>query len=200
MKIKDTETATFVLDNAKTQMVLGAGVDVGELIETLAWALDELAERTAESLMKAVLNEGMDCDGAIRQHLDDNYRGELETPSLTKAHAALCYFNLGQMDRTLDLSDGPMTVAEIVKEFGLAPFAPLLNDKEPDSNGEVQYPVGTLVDYEGEVCRVIGRRWVDVSDVPRFDDFEVFIEKKDGTPLYFVGESMVEPLEEDEKK
>lgn len=36
--------------------------------------------------------------------------------------------------------------------------------------------------------------------MPREDEFEVFIENEDGTPLYFVGESMVEPLEEGEEK
>ncbi len=35
--------------------------------------------------------------------------------------------------------------------------------------------------------------------MPREDEFEVFIESEDGTPLYFVGESMVEPVEEDEE-
>ena len=51
--------------------------------------------RSAKSLVRAVLDEWTDCDGAIQQHLDDNYRGRPEAPSLEIAHAALCYFNQG---------------------------------------------------------------------------------------------------------
>jgi hypothetical protein len=156
--------------------------------------------RNAKSLVRAVLNGTTDCDEAIQKHLDDNYRGRLEAPSLKIVHVALCYFNRGQLDRSLDLPDGPLTVAEIVKEFGLTPFAPLLNDQEPDRHDEVQYPVGTLVDFWRDTCRVIGRRRVTNQAMPREDEFEVFIENEDGTPLYFVGESMVEPLEEGEKE
>jgi hypothetical protein len=151
--------------------------------------------RSAMSLVKAVLNGQIVPDGAIQQHLDDNYRGRLETPSLKIVHATLGYFNRGQLDRSLDLPDGPMTVAGIVKEFGLEPFAPLLNNQEPDRHGEVRFPIGTLVDCWGDVCRVIGRRRVTIQAMPREDEFEVFIESEDSTPLYFVGESMVEPLE-----
>jgi hypothetical protein len=156
--------------------------------------------RRAKSLVRAVLNGVTDCDEAIQRQLDDNYRGRLETPSLKIAHVALCYFNRGQLDRSLDLPDGPMTVAGIVQEFGMAPFAPLLNDQEPDRHGEVRFPIGTLVDFWGDACRVIGRRRVTIHAMPREDEFEVFIENEDGTPLYFVGESMVEPLEEGEEK
>ena len=156
--------------------------------------------RSAKSLVKAVLNGVADCDEAIQRQLDDNYRGQLETPSLKIVHVALCYFNRGQLDRSLDLPDSPLTVAEIVKEFGLAPFAPLLNDQEPDRHGEICYPLGTLVDFWGDTCRVIGRRRVTIQAMPREDEFEVFIENEDGTPLYFVGESMVEPLEDGEEK
>jgi hypothetical protein len=156
--------------------------------------------RSAKSLAKAVLNGVADCDEAIQQHLDENYRGQVEPPSLKNVHVALCDFNRGQLDRSLDLPDGPLTVAEIVKEFVLEPFAPLLNDQELDRHGEVQYPVGTLVDFWGDTCRVIGRRRVTIQAMPREDEFEVFIENEDGTPLYFVGESMVEPLEEGEEK
>jgi hypothetical protein len=156
--------------------------------------------RSAKSLVKAVLNGATDCDEAIQRQLDDNYRGRLETPSLKVAHVALCYFNRGQLDRSLDLPDGPLTVAQVVEEFGLEPFAPLVNDQEPDRQNEVQYPVGALVDFWGDVCRVIGRRRVTIQAMPREDEFEVFIENEDGTPLYFVGESMVEPLEEGEEQ
>lgn len=157
-----------------------------------------LKSRSAKSLVKAVLNGVIDPDDAIQQHLDDNYRGRLETPSLKIVHATLGYFNRGQLGRSLDLPDGPMTVAAVVKEFGLEPFAPLLNDQEPDRHGEVRYSVGTLVDFWGDVCRVIGRRRVTIQAMPREDEFEVFIENEDGTPLYFVGESMVEPVEGEE--
>lgn len=152
--------------------------------------------RSAKSLVKAVLHEWMDGDEAIRRHLDDNYRGRLEPPSLEVAHAALGHFNLGRLDRVLNLPDGPMPVAEVVAEFGLGPFAPLLDDKEPDRQGEIRHPVGSLVDFWGEVCRVIGRRRATIHAMPREDEFEVFLEKLDGTPLYFVGESMVVPVEE----
>ena len=91
-----------------------------------------------------------------------------------------------------------MTVAQVIEQFGLAPFAPLLNDKEPDRHNEIRHPVGTLVNFWGEARRVIGRRRVTVYAMPREDDFEVFVETPDGTPLYFIGESMVEPMGEGE--
>jgi len=138
----------------------------------------------------------MDCDGAIDQHLDENYRGRLETPSLEMAQAALCYANRGQLDRVLDLPNGPLTVAQVIKEFGLGPFAHLLDDKEPGRYQEVRYPAGTLVTFWKNTCRVIGRRQVTMLAMPRDDDFEVYLESLDGVPMYFVGESMVGPVEE----
>lgn len=152
-------------------------------------------KRSAKSLVNAVLREEIDCDGAIEEHLNDNYRGRLEAPSLEIVHAALCYANRGQADRLLDLPDGAMTVAQVVEEFGLEPFAPLLDDKALDRHHEIRYPVGTLVDWEGS-CRVIGRRQVTIFAMPREDEFEVFIETQEGTPLYFVGESMVGLVED----
>lgn len=113
---------------------------------------------------------------------------------LRHAHAAMCYFNMGQMKMKLDFPDSP-TVAEVVKEYGLAPLAPLLNDQKPDRNNEVRYPVGTQVEFDGDKCRVIGRREVTIFAMPREDDFEVFLESLEGKPMYFVGESMVETVE-----
>lgn len=57
--------------------------------------------RSAKWLVKAALNGEADCDEAIQRPLDDNYRGQLEPPSLKIVHVALCYFNQGQLDRSL---------------------------------------------------------------------------------------------------
>ena len=137
----------------------------------------------AKALVEAILDGDLTFDAALEQHLDD------DDADLERINAALCYFNLNQLDKVLD-ADGP-TVAEVIEQSGLGPFAPLLNDKEPDRHNDIQYPVGTLVDFYGEVCRVIGRRRTTILAMPAEDDFEVFLESVDGKPKYFFGESMV---------
>ena len=144
----------------------------------------------AKSLVEAVLNGELTLDAALEQQLDDDG----DDADMESIHAALCYANLGQLDRVVDLPGEP-TVAQVIEQFSLGPFVPMLNDQEPDRHGEIRYPVGTLVDFYGDVCRVIGRRKVTILAMPRGDDFEVFLESQDGNPMYFVGESMVGPVE-----
>ncbi len=145
-------------------------------------------QHDAKALVEAILGGDLTFETALEQHLDD------DDADLERINAALCYFNLNRLDKVLDV-DGP-TVAEVIEQFGLGPFATLLNDNEPDRHNEIRYPVGTLVDFYGDVCKVIGRRRTTILAMPAEDDFEVFLESVDGTPKYFVGESMVEPVEE----
>ncbi len=152
-------------------------------------------EHNTKALIEAVLEGELTFDSALEDHLDQ-YRGALEIPDPEIIQVALCYANLGRTKETIDLSDGPLTVARVVEEFCLGPFAPLLDDKEPDHQNEIRYPLGTLVDFSGEVCRVIGRRRVTILAMPREDEFEVFLESLEGKPMYFVGESMADPVEE----
>jgi hypothetical protein len=97
---------------------------------------------------------------------------------------------MGRRDRVLELSGGPLTVAEAIDEFGLGPFLPLFDRQE-----EACIRRGDLVTYDGEVYRVIKRREVWPFAAPRCDDHEVFLETPAGEPFGFVGESEVEPLE-----
>ena len=142
----------------------------------------------AKALAEAVLNGDQDFDAALEELLTDDL-------SLEDAHAALCYFKLGQSEKAIVLSKGSVKVEKIIRVLGLEPFAPLVNDQEPDRHGEVRHPVKTLVEFGSEVCRVIGRRKVTILALPSTDVFEVFLESADGKPMYFVGESMVEPVE-----
>ncbi len=144
----------------------------------------------AKSLVEAVLNGELTLDAALEQQLDDDD----DDADMESIHVALCYANLGQLDRVVDLPGEP-TVAQFIEQFGLGPFVPMLNDQEPDQHGEIRYHLGTMVDFYGDVCRVIGRRRVTILAMPREDDFEVFLESQDGNPMYFVGESMVGPVE-----
>ena len=146
-------------------------------------------EHDANSLIEAVLNGDLTLDAALEKQLDDD-------ADMEAVHAALCYANLGQLDRAIELPGDP-TVAQVIDQFDLEQFAPLMNDQEPNRNGEIRYPLGTLVEFYGDVCRVIGRRKVTILAMPREDDFEVFLESQDGKPMYFVGVSMVGPVEED---
>jgi hypothetical protein len=150
-------------------------------------------QHDAESLVEAILDGELAFEAALEEHLDD------DDADLERIYAALCYFNLGQLGRVLDLPDGPMVVAQVIEQFGLGPFATLLNDKEPDRHGEIRYPVGALVDFSGDVCKVIGRRRTTILAMPAEDDFEVFLESVDGKPKYFVGESMVSEVEPDDE-
>lgn len=141
----------------------------------------------AKSLVEAVLCGELTLDAALEQQLGD------DDADMESIHAALCYANLGQLDRVLDVPGEP-NVAQFIEQFGLGPFVPMLNDQEPEQHGEIRYPLGTMVDFYGDVCRVIGRRKVTIFAMPREDDFEVFLESQDGNPMYFVGESMVGPV------
>jgi hypothetical protein len=131
----------------------------------------------------------------LEEHLHENYRGPLSTPSFSKVYLALCYFNMGWRERVLELRNGPMTVAQIIHEFGLEPFLPLFDRQEEASFGQ-----GELVRYGNEFwgsdCRVLGRREVTPFAICRLDDWEVFIEALDGKTAGFVGESEVEPMAE----
>ena len=149
-------------------------------------------EHEAKALVEAILGGDLTLEAALEEHLGDD-------ADLERISAALCYFNLKQLDKVLDLPDGP-TVAQVIEQFDLGPFAPLLNDKQPDRHGEIRYPIGTLVDFYGDVYKVIGRRRTTILAMPAEDDFEVYLESLDGTPKYFVGESMVsDENEEDEE-
>ena len=144
--------------------------------------------RTAKWLVKAVLDGRWDCNAALEEHLHENYQGPLDIPPYSRIHLAICCANMGWNDRVLDLDGGPMTVAEVVKEFGLEPFLPIFDRQE-----EVEFRLGEFVTYDDEVYRVVGRREVWPYAAPRFDDFELFIESEDGSTFAFVEESAVEP-------
>lgn len=144
----------------------------------------------AIKLIEAILSGERSLDGALEELLA--YQDAALTWS--DAHAVLCYFNMGQTKMKLDLPGNP-TVADVVKEYGLESVAPLVNDQQTDRNNEVRYPVGTQVEFCGDKCRVIGRRKVTIFAMPREDDFEIYLESLEGTPMYFVGESMVRAVE-----
>jgi hypothetical protein len=151
--------------------------------------------RSAKWLVKAVLAGEWTCDAALEEHLHENYQGPFAILPYSKLNRALCYANMKWWDRVLDLRDGPMTVAEIVKEFGLTPFLPLYARQE---NATVH--LGDVVKHDGEDYRVIGRREVWAFAAPRCDDFEVFIEKDDGSGFTFVGEFEFDSDEEEDVK
>jgi hypothetical protein len=149
--------------------------------------------RSAKWLAKAVLEGEWTCDSALEEHLHENYRGPLAIPPYSEVHRALCYANMGWRDRVLELSDGPMTVAEIITEFGLEPFLPLYDRQE-----EADIRLGDPVTYDGDVYRVVGRREVWPYAAPRTDDFELFLESEDGGTFTFVGESMLDGDEDED--
>jgi hypothetical protein len=150
-------------------------------------------KRSAKSWVELVLEGQYDCDAALEEHLWENYQGPLEVPSFSKVHLALCCFNMGERERILELADGPIAVAEVIEEFGLAPWLPLFDRRE-----DAIFHKGDLVSYGDDACRVIGRREVTPFAIPRFDDWEVFVETLDGGTAGFVGESEVEPVENNE--
>ena len=151
--------------------------------------------RSAKWLVKAVLEGEWTCDSALEEHLHENYHGPLAILGYSKMNRALCYANMGWWDRLLELQDGPLTVAEIIKEFGLKPFLPLYARQE---NADIR--LGDLVKYDGEVYRVVGRREVWPYAAPRCDDFELFLEGEDPSTFTFVGESMLDSDEEDDEE
>src|SRR5260370_8697552 len=81
--------------------------------------------RSAKWLVKAVLEGEWTCDSALEEHLHENYHGPLAILGYSKMNCALCYANMGWWDRALEFQDGPMTVAQIIDEFGLRPSLPL---------------------------------------------------------------------------
>jgi hypothetical protein len=151
-----------------------------------------MMRRSAKWLARAVLEGRWTCSSALEEHLHENYRGPLAIPGNSKLDRALCFANMGWRDRVLALQDGPMTVAEIIKEFRLKPFLPLYARQE---NATAR--LGDLVDYDGEAYRVVGRREVWPYAAPRCDDFELFIENEDGGTFTVVGESEVDEEEEE---
>jgi hypothetical protein len=142
--------------------------------------------RSAKWLAKAVLEGRWDCNSALEEHLHENYRGPLAILPYSKLDRALCFANMGWRDRVLELQDGHMTVAEIIKEFRLTPFLPLYARQE-----HATARLGEPVTYDGEVYRVVGRREVWPYAAPRTDDFELFIESEDGCTFTAVGEAEV---------
>jgi hypothetical protein len=150
--------------------------------------------RSAKWLVKAVLTGEWTCESALEEHLHENYRGPLAILPYSKLNRALCYANMNLWDRELELKDGPMTVAEIIREFGLKPFLQLYARQE---NAAVH--LGDLVKCDGEDYRVIGRREVWPFAAPRCASFEVFIEKEDGTGFTFVEEFEFDSDEEAEE-
>jgi hypothetical protein len=150
--------------------------------------------RSAKWLVKAVLHGEWTCDSALEEHLHESYEGPLAILPYSKLNRALCYANMKWWDRVLDLQDGPMTVAEIIKAFRLKPFLPLYARQE---NAAVH--LGDLVKYGCEDYRVIGRREVWPFAAPRCGSFEVFIEKEDGNGFTFVDEFEFDNDEEEEE-
>lgn len=97
---------------------------------------------------------------------------------------------MGWTERTVELDDCTLTVAEFVKELDLEPFLPLLDRTE-----DFKYPLGDLVAYEDETFQVIGRRAVTAFAAPRFGDYELLIESLTRNMAGFVSEDEVEPVE-----
>jgi hypothetical protein len=153
--------------------------------------------RSAKSWAKAVLESWQDCDAALEHHLHENYRGPLALPSFPQVHLALCCANMDRRDRVLDRRDGPLTVAEVIEEFGLGPFLPLFDRQEG-----ARFARGAVVRYGNEhwsyTCRVIGRREVTPFAMLRLEDWELFVETLDGETTGFVGESEVEAVADGE--
>jgi len=154
-----------------------------------------MMKRSAKWLARAVLDGRWTCNGALEEHLHENYRGPLPILGYSMLDRALCYANMGWRDRVLELQDGPMTVAEVIKEFGLKPFLPLYTRQE-----NADFRLGDVVKYDGEVYRVVGRREVWPYAAPRCDDFELLLEGEDPSTFTFVGESMLDSDEEDDEE
>ena len=146
------------------------------------------ANNDTKALVEAIRDGDISFETALEQHLED-------APDLNRIYAAICYSHLGQLDRVIDLLGNP-TVAQVIEEYDLEPFALLVNDQGFDRHDEVRFPVGMRVDFYGEICKVIGRRRTTILAMPAEDDFELFLESRDGHPMYFVGESMVNEIEE----
>ena len=146
------------------------------------------ANNDTNALVEAILNGDLSFETALEQHLED-------APDLNRIYAAIYYSHLGQLDRVIDLPGDP-TVAQVIEQYDLEPLAPLVNDQGLDRHDEIKFPVGTQVVFYGDSCKVIGRRRTTILALPADDDFELFLESRDGHPMYFVGESMVSEIEE----
>jgi hypothetical protein len=146
------------------------------------------ANNDTKGLVEAILDGNISFETALEQFIGD-------ASDLHRIYAAICYLHLGQLDRAIDLPGDP-TVAQVIEQYDLEPFAPLMNDHALDRHNEIRFPVGTLVDFYGDVCKVIGRRRTTILAMPADDDFELFLESRDGHPMYFVGESMVSEIED----
>ena len=146
------------------------------------------ANKDTKTSVEAILDGDISFETALEQHLED-------APDLNRIYAAICYSRLGLLDRVVDLPGNP-TVAQVIEQYDLGPFAPLVNDQGLDRHDEIRFPVGTLVDFYGHICKVIGRRKTTMLALPADDDYELFLESRDGHPMYFVGESIVSEIEE----
>ena len=146
------------------------------------------ANNDTKALVEAILDGDISFETALEQHLED-------ASDLNRIYAAICYSHLGQLDRVIDLPGDP-TVTQVIEQYDLEPFAPFVNDQGLDRHDEIKFPVGKQVNFYGDVCKVIGRRRTTILAMPADDDFELFLESRDGHPMYFVGESMVSEIEE----
>jgi len=145
-------------------------------------------EHDATTLAEAVRQGRMTLEAALEEHLDGKTDMSEEDVIRTLAH-----HNMGWSERTVDLNDHTLTVAEFVTELHLEPFLPLLDRTE-----DFRFPLGDLVAYEDETFQVIGRRAVTALAAPRFGDFELLIESLTRNRAGFVNENDVEAVEGDE--
>lgn len=137
----------------------------------------------------------MDYDDALKRHFRDNCRGLLPIPNFTinTIYQLLCYAKMGR-HKDVFRAHGKMTVAQLVTEFGLESFVPLMNTTKGPSH---QIKVGGVVEYEGERYRVIGRRKVKHVFIDEVrEDFEVMTETLDGKANRFVDEDEVDSITE----
>lgn len=134
------------------------------------------AVRSGELSFEAALEEAL---GDFDDPLDDVFR-------------ILGYFSIGDRHRFLKMGGVPVNVEEFVARHGLQPFVALLNDQE-----DSEFFVGQVVSYGGSACRVLGRRAVSPFAMPRFDDHELLIESLESGTVGFVGQSEVQPVDDE---
>ena len=149
-----------------------------------------IEQHDAKTLAEAVRDGRMTFEAALEEHLD----GKTDEPEET-VFRTLAYHNMGWHERTVDLDDRTLTVAEYVRELDLTAFLPLLDRIE-----EFQFPLGALVIYEGETFQVIGRRAITAFAAPRFGDFELLIESLTRNMVGFASENEVEPVDGDQSE
>jgi len=144
-------------------------------------------QHDAKTLAEAVRDGQLTLEAALEEHLE----GKTDEPE-EDVIRIMAHHNMGWSERTVDLEDRTLTVAEFVKELDLAPFLPLLDRTE-----DFKYPLGDLVTYEDESFQVIGRRAVTAFAAPQFGDFEILIESLTRNMAGFVNENDVEAVESD---